>query len=430
MLWPHGAFQLLQRPALAGMNEQNRLAAAPCPAGAADPVDVGFVVVRQVVVHDMADAVDVQPARSHIGRHQHIDLPRPQPLDNPLPLLLYEVAAQGGGLESRLGKLLGDRFRGAAHLHEDQCAVDRLRFENPGQHGRLLVRGGDDVALVDRVGRRGLLNDRHFGRIAQVLLRNFADRRRHRCREQSDLPAGGRLRHHPVDVGGEAPSATSRPLRRAPGTAAPANRGRRAASGPSPAPACRPRLARPVAAAETAPDSPGRRRSPPSSARTAAGRTCRKTPRLESPIPASASAPTPASGDQPGRSAAAAATRTRPSCRFRSAPGRRCHGLPTTAESPAPESEWATRSRPSRPQRAATRSAPSRRTRRRRSDRLGCSNWFRSSRLLPPASVQVIVTGRRPRQRGRSSAWRRELQDRAWVYQCPAERRFDSVASA
>src|SRR5258707_511031 len=69
-----------------GSDEQYRLALASRPAGTADAMHVGFGVIRHVVVHDMADALDIQAARGHIGGHHDVDLTGFEPGNGALTL--------------------------------------------------------------------------------------------------------------------------------------------------------------------------------------------------------------------------------------------------------------------------------------------------------------------------------------------------------
>ena len=55
---------------LAAGDEGDGLAALARAAGAADAMDVIFAVVRQVVIEDDLDVVDVEPARGDIGRDE------------------------------------------------------------------------------------------------------------------------------------------------------------------------------------------------------------------------------------------------------------------------------------------------------------------------------------------------------------------------
>ncbi len=70
------ALDRAQQVTLARRDEQDRFAAAPRAAGAADSVHVGFGVVRNVEVDDVADPFDVEPARRDVGRDEDVELAR------------------------------------------------------------------------------------------------------------------------------------------------------------------------------------------------------------------------------------------------------------------------------------------------------------------------------------------------------------------
>src|ERR1700751_4758243 len=53
-----------------GIAQRNGDAVRSCPGGAADPVNVGLWDVREIKIHDVADAVDVDSARGDIGGDQ------------------------------------------------------------------------------------------------------------------------------------------------------------------------------------------------------------------------------------------------------------------------------------------------------------------------------------------------------------------------
>ena len=61
---------LVEQLALLGQDEREGDAVLAHPAGPADPVDVVRRVVGQVEVHDVRDALDVDPAADDVGRHQ------------------------------------------------------------------------------------------------------------------------------------------------------------------------------------------------------------------------------------------------------------------------------------------------------------------------------------------------------------------------
>ncbi len=94
------AFDDPQHVPLARRDEQNRLATAPRTARAADAVNVRLRVIRNVVVHDVRNALDVEPARRDVRRHDDVELAVLETRDRAFPLLLRNVAVQRGGAEA------------------------------------------------------------------------------------------------------------------------------------------------------------------------------------------------------------------------------------------------------------------------------------------------------------------------------------------
>src|SRR5690606_8671182 len=97
---------------LGPLDEGDGYPGAPGPAGAADAVHVGLLVLRAVVVDHVGDIVDVDPARRHIGRDQHVDLAAAERAQRLFALALSEVAVYGGDRESSAAQLLGDHVAG------------------------------------------------------------------------------------------------------------------------------------------------------------------------------------------------------------------------------------------------------------------------------------------------------------------------------
>ena len=58
---------------LVGCEEGDPDALSACPAGAADPVDVGLAVPGRVEVDHVRDPVYVKPAGRDVGRHEDVD---------------------------------------------------------------------------------------------------------------------------------------------------------------------------------------------------------------------------------------------------------------------------------------------------------------------------------------------------------------------
>ena len=199
-----GALDVAQHVALARRDEQDRLAVAPGTPGAADAVHVGLGVVGHVVVDDVADALHVEAARRDVGRHQDVELAALEAHHGPLAVLLLHVAVECRDREAACLEPLGQFHRRLLGAREHQHGVEGLRLEDARQGVELVHAAHDPVALAD-VGRgAGAARDRDFDRLAQVPLRDAADRRRQRRREQRDLARGRRLLEDPLDVVDEA----------------------------------------------------------------------------------------------------------------------------------------------------------------------------------------------------------------------------------
>ena len=113
-------FDRLQIRPLFAVAERHGDARRPGPAGAADAVDVRLRLVRQVVVDHVRDAVDVDAARGHVGRHQHR---RPVALEvrqRSLPGVLALVAVDRLGPDAGLFRCLTTRSAPCLVAREDE----------------------------------------------------------------------------------------------------------------------------------------------------------------------------------------------------------------------------------------------------------------------------------------------------------------------
>src|SRR5688572_18251396 len=94
-----------QRPVLAA-DQGNCLARGTRAAGAADAVHVILGDVGQVVVHDVRQFLDVDPARRDVGRHQHLEFIALEALERPRACALALVAMDGVGVDAVAFELL------------------------------------------------------------------------------------------------------------------------------------------------------------------------------------------------------------------------------------------------------------------------------------------------------------------------------------
>ena len=177
----------LEQMAFPRRDEQQRGARASGPAGAPDPVDIGLRVVRNVVVHHVRDALDVEAPGSDVGGHQDVDGPVLQCGDRALPDRLRDVAVDRGRGEPTGTQLFGDLLGGLFGANEHDHRLERLDLEHPGQGVHLARAGYLDITLSDVLGGRGLGLDGHFDGVVQIFAGDAADRRRHGGGEERDL---------------------------------------------------------------------------------------------------------------------------------------------------------------------------------------------------------------------------------------------------
>ena len=185
-------------------DEEDRLAAATGTASAADAVGITLRVGGHVIVDDMADALNVEPARGHVGGHQDVDAAVLELTDRALAMLLLHVAVDGSRRKPAGhqldGELLGGQF--GAGKHDDAVVI--LGFEQAGERIELVHAAHQPVALTDVVGGAGLGGHHDFGRILQLSLGDSLDRRRHRRRKKRGLPGLGCVLQDALDLVDEA----------------------------------------------------------------------------------------------------------------------------------------------------------------------------------------------------------------------------------
>ncbi len=174
--------------------------------GAADPVDIGLVVVGALVVDHVADPGDVDPASGHVGADQDVHLVLVELLQRLLPRHLVQIAVDGGCLEAAIDQFVGEALRGSLRPGEDHGLGAVLGLQDPADDLRLV----QIVRLVDvLIGvRHGHVGVDRLGadvdRLVQVAPGQSHNRRRHRGREEQGLPGRRGLGDQPLHVGQEA----------------------------------------------------------------------------------------------------------------------------------------------------------------------------------------------------------------------------------
>ena len=116
--------------------ERDRDAVGAGARGAADAVHVALRDVRQVVVDDVADAVDVDAARGDVGRDQRADLAGAEAAEHALALVLRLVAVDRLGGDAGLVEAAHDLVGAVLGAGEDEHALDRLVAQHLGEQRR------------------------------------------------------------------------------------------------------------------------------------------------------------------------------------------------------------------------------------------------------------------------------------------------------
>src|SRR5690625_4965854 len=198
-----------ERPArdVVPVDEGDRGARLPGPAGTSDAVQVGLLVLGALVVDDVGDVLDVDAAGGDVGGDEHVDLTGAEGAQRLLPRPLAEVAVDGGGGEATLGELLGDAGGGALGPGEDDGQPTALGLEDPGEHLDLVQRVRPVDHLPGRLDGRAVVV-RVLGpdmrRAGHVPAGEGDDGARHGRREQHRVPVGRGGGDERLDVGEEA----------------------------------------------------------------------------------------------------------------------------------------------------------------------------------------------------------------------------------
>mmetsp|Transcript_15769 Transcript_15769/g.37678 ORF Transcript_15769/g.37678 Transcript_15769/m.37678 type:complete len:349 (-) Transcript_15769:826-1872(-) len=149
--------QILREPRVLGRDEGRSVPIVARAPGTADAMHVVLDLVRHVVVDHHRHIRDVDAARAHVRRHQHLLLARPERPQRRLSLRLRPVAVNRNRREALAVEELLQHvclaLRGNEHQHA--LPLHALRHEHVDEQVRLLlVVARVDDALHDRVRRR------------------------------------------------------------------------------------------------------------------------------------------------------------------------------------------------------------------------------------------------------------------------------------
>lgn len=114
--------------------------------GRTDSVDVASTTLREIIVDDKLDALEVDATRKDVCRDQAPDLALCEGFDDLVPLLLRAVGMDAVGVDA-VEKELGREFLGAEDgLDEDEDGRGEGPFLDDGTQGEeLVVLGSDEL---------------------------------------------------------------------------------------------------------------------------------------------------------------------------------------------------------------------------------------------------------------------------------------------
>ena len=199
-------FDVAEQTLLAGLGQCDGGTFATGAAHSTDAVHVRLGRRWDVVIHDMGELIDVEPASRDIGRDQQLGLAVAHPTHHLVALVLAHAAVQRFGAVPasihRLGELVDFGSGPAEHDRGRGC----FDIEDPTECRSLVGTLYDVDGLAhEGLARFGIAQaDLDLQRLAQVTLGDRVDPRRHGGREQNGLPLARRRPENLLDVIGEA----------------------------------------------------------------------------------------------------------------------------------------------------------------------------------------------------------------------------------
>ena len=189
-----------QQASLFRRNKQNRLALTTRATGSTNTVNIGLIVVRNIKIDNMADALNIQTASRHICSHYHIHLAFLKAVNGALTQCLTEVAIQRRSRETSSFQALGNIHRRGLGAHKNNHAIKAFNFQHTGQGIHLLMTFYRHILLFNALNGFGFTFNANALSITQILLGNTANLIRHGGRKQCTLTFRWRLRQNSLNI--------------------------------------------------------------------------------------------------------------------------------------------------------------------------------------------------------------------------------------
>ncbi len=147
------AFNVAQILILTRLTHRDRNTGFAGPCRPTDPVDIGFRQIRQVVIDDMGDIVDVNAACRDVGRDEDLHGAGLEPVQRLDALGLGLVAVDGGRLQAVIDQVTIDLVGTMLGPREDNRALDGLVRHQLQQEVLLGLLGQENDRLLDAFDR-------------------------------------------------------------------------------------------------------------------------------------------------------------------------------------------------------------------------------------------------------------------------------------
>ena len=155
---------------------------------------------RDVVVDDVRNALDIDPAGRDIRRHEDLVPPAPEPRERRLPLALAAVSVDPSDVETGRTDLAGHAVRAPLRPHEDEDRHHVLPTEEPDEEGGLQVLRDRVDFVTNRRGRPMGWRDGDADGIAHDRSGKGLDLGRHRGGKQERLAVSRKGANDPPNV--------------------------------------------------------------------------------------------------------------------------------------------------------------------------------------------------------------------------------------
>ena len=163
-------------------------------------------IFRQVVIDDVAHAVDMNAATSDVGRNKHGKHPFAKLFQRFESFALRYFPRQHFALHAQTLQPFANVSGDIAAVREDQHSRQFLARYQIEQHLEFVFLRGEIDALIDGIHRDSLRFDRHVNRFQRPLLREVQHIEVERRRKEQRLPffLMGRAIHNAAHIGNEA----------------------------------------------------------------------------------------------------------------------------------------------------------------------------------------------------------------------------------